>query len=158
MVARKRVVAVVDRSSGAKNAALWALNHVVGAGDIVTLLHVLPRRGGDAARKANSDVADLLVALCRSIRSDVEVEALALHGPKLRTVLNHITKLEAAVLVLSQPKPSSSCCFGAGDDDDFVERCVNEADCLAVAVRKRGGGVGGYFVTTRTQKNFWLLA
>lgn len=37
----------------------------------------------------------------------VEIEALVLEGPKLTTVLSQVKKLEAAVLVLGQKKPSA---------------------------------------------------
>ncbi|CAA7400339.1 unnamed protein product [Spirodela intermedia] len=166
MVARKRVVVVIDHSSGTKHAMMWALNHVAGAGDTVTLLHVLHPPGAAAsstaaAARTSSLLADSLAALCKASKPEVEVEALVVHGPKLPTVLSQIKKLEASVVVLSQNKTSPFCCFfpgGAAAGEDFVERCIDEADCLAMAVRKRGGGVGGYLVSTRWQKNFWLLA
>ncbi|RRT57258.1 hypothetical protein B296_00033001 [Ensete ventricosum] len=42
--------------------------------------------------------------------------------------------------------------------EDFVEQCISRAECLTMAVRKQSSGVGGYLVSTRWQKNFWLLA
>ncbi|RWW80289.1 hypothetical protein BHE74_00011377 [Ensete ventricosum] len=42
--------------------------------------------------------------------------------------------------------------------DEFVEQCISKADCLTLAVRKQRRGVGGYLISTRWQKNFWLLA
>ena len=41
---------------------------------------------------------------------------------------------------------------------EFVEQCINQAECLTLAVRKQSKGVGGYLISTRWQKNFWLLA
>lgn len=41
---------------------------------------------------------------------------------------------------------------------DTVEYCINNAPCMAIAVRKRGKKVGGYTLTTKRHKDFWLLA
>lgn len=88
----------------------------------------------------------------------MEVEALVIQGPKLGTVLSQVKKLDASVLVLSQCKPSPFCCFMRSSGEEFVEECINRADCLTLAVRRQSKGVGGYLISTRWQKNFWLLA
>ncbi|XP_062179371.1 uncharacterized protein LOC133883975 [Phragmites australis] len=154
---RKRVMVVVDQSSGTKHAMMWALTHVANKGDFLTLLHVLPpsgsRGGEDASALANS-----LGSLCKACKPEVEVEALVIQGPKLSTVLSQVKKLEASVLVLSQRKPSPFCCFMRSSGEELVEECVNRADCLTLAVRRQSKGVGGYLISTRWQKNFWLLA
>ncbi|KAE8788949.1 universal stress protein family protein [Hordeum vulgare] len=154
---RKRVMVVVDQSSGAKHAMMWALTHVANRGDFLTLLHVLPRgsaaRGDDASGLANS-----LGSLCKACKPEVEVEALVIQGPMLATVLSQVKKLEASVLVLSQSKPSPFCCFLRSRGEVVVEECISRAECLTLAVRRQSKGVGGYLVSTRWQKNFWLLA
>ena len=50
------------------------------------------------------------------------------------------------------------CSFVRSSSEEFVEQCINQAECLTLAVRKQSKGVGGYLVSTRWQKNFWLLA
>jgi len=35
---------------------------------------------------------------------------------------------------------------------------VSNAECLTIGVRKRSQGNNGYLISTRWQKNFWLLA
>ncbi|XP_020191554.1 uncharacterized protein [Aegilops tauschii subsp. strangulata] len=154
---RKRVMVVVDQSSGAKHAMMWALTHVANRGDFLTLLHILPRGGGargeDAAALANS-----LGSLCKACKPEVEVEALVIQGPMLATVLSQVKKLEASVLVLSQSKPSPFCCFLRSRGEVLAEECISRAECLTLAVRRQSKGVGGYLVSTRWQKNFWLLA
>ncbi|XP_062207628.1 uncharacterized protein LOC133909281 [Phragmites australis] len=157
--ARKRVMVVVDESSGAKHAMMWALTHVANKGDFLTLLHVLPHCGGRGEEA--SYLANSLGTLCKASRPEVEVEALVIQGPKLATVLSQVKKLEASVLVLSQCRPSPFCwlsCFLRSSSEEFVERCINDAECLTLAVRKQSKGVGGYLISTRWQKNFWLLA
>ncbi|XP_020085324.1 uncharacterized protein LOC109708124 [Ananas comosus] len=164
VVGKKRVMVVIDHSTGAKHAMMWALTHVTNKGDLLTLLHVLPHHhhhhhtsrgggGGDAPLLANS-----LGSLCKACKPEVEVEALVIQGPKLATVLSQVRKLEASVLVLSQTKPSPFPCLIRSSREEFVEECINKADCLTLAVRKQSKGVGGYLVSTRWQKNFWLLA
>ncbi|XP_074558039.1 uncharacterized protein LOC141813929 [Curcuma longa] len=153
---KKRVMVVVDQSGKAKEAMMWALTHVANNGDLLTLLHVLPAsRGGDSELH---NFSDSLASLCKSCKHEVEVEVLVMEGPKLETVLSQVRKLEASVLVLSQSKPSLCCCLFNTNSEDFVEQCINEAQCLTLAVRKQSMGVGGYLVSTRWHKNFWLLA
>nr|CAB3474960.1 unnamed protein product [Digitaria exilis] len=119
--ARKRVMVVVDESSGAKHAMMWALTHVANKGDFLTLLHVLPHSGGRGEEA--SSLANSLGTLCKASRPEI--------------------------LVVSLLRSSS---------EEFVEQCINQAECLTLAVRKQSKGVGGYLISTRWQKNFWLLA
>lgn len=39
-----------------------------------------------------------------------------------------------------------------------AEYCVQNATCMAMAVRRKSKKVGGYLITTKRQKDFWLLA
>ncbi|XP_009396819.2 uncharacterized protein LOC103981801 [Musa acuminata AAA Group] len=170
MVAKKRVLVVIDHSARAKHAMMWALTHVANKGDLLTLLHVVPpdphqhhhhhhhhhHRGGGEDDVPN--LAKSLGTLCKACKSEVEVEALVIQGPKLATVLSQVRKLEASVLVLGQCKPSPLSCLLRSSSEEFVEQCISNADCLTLAVRKQRRGVGGYLISTRWQKNFWLLA
>ncbi|WVZ98656.1 hypothetical protein U9M48_044064 [Paspalum notatum var. saurae] len=159
---RKRVMVVVDQSSGAKHAMMWALTHVANKGDFLTLLHVLPPQSGSGSGSGGGEdasaLANSLGALCKACKPEVEVEALVIQGPKLATVLSQVKKLEASVLVLSQRKPSPFCCWMRSSSEELVEECISRAECLTLAVRRQSKGVGGYLISTRWQKNFWLLA
>ncbi|THG17929.1 hypothetical protein TEA_003340 [Camellia sinensis var. sinensis] len=91
----------------------------------------------------------------------VEVEALVIQGPNLATVMSQVKKLEVSVLVLGQKKPSSliNCLCGSSKSEELVEQCINSVECcLTIGVRKQSKGIGGYLISTRWQKNFWLLA
>ncbi|KAJ6811157.1 uncharacterized protein M6B38_155465 [Iris pallida] len=161
---KKRVIVVIDSSARAKQAMMWAVTHIANRGDLLTLLHVIPHhhyntnttRGG--GEDAPPNLANSLASLCKACKPQVEVEALVIQGSKLATVLSQVKKLEAAVLVLSQSNPSPFCCLFRSSSEEFVEQCINKAECLTLAVRKQSKGVGGYLVSTRWQKNFWLLA
>lgn len=54
-VMKKRVMVVVDHSSHAKHAMMWALTHVANRGDLLTLLEVItPYSEGSSPRLASS--------------------------------------------------------------------------------------------------------
>ncbi|MCL7030774.1 hypothetical protein MKW94_023155 [Papaver nudicaule] len=106
-------------------------------------------------------LANSLATLCKACKPEVEVEALVIQGPRTGTVMSQVKKLEVSVLVLAQKKPTASlisCFCGISRSEDFVEYCINNADCLTLGVRKQSKGMGGYLISTRWQKNFWLLA
>lgn len=155
--AKKRVMVVIDQTAGTKHAMMWALTHVANKGDLLTLLHVVAP-AEHHRRDETPMLASSLGALCKACKPEVEVEALVIQGPKLTTVLSQVRKLEASVLVLSQRSPSPLCCLFMSSHEEFVEQCINKADCLTLAVRKQSKGVSGYLISTRWQKNFWLLA
>ncbi|KAF7816860.1 adenine nucleotide alpha hydrolases-like superfamily protein [Senna tora] len=167
MMVRKRVMVVVDPTSHSKHAMMWALTHVANKGDLLTLLHVVPPNRGSDSSSSSTYLVNYLGSLCKDCKPEVEVEALVIQGPKLATVMSQVKKLEVSVLVLGQKKPQSSlfnCFCGSSDDssssctEEFVEHCINNAECLAIGVRKRSQGTNGYYISTRWQKNFWLLA
>ncbi|XP_021740358.1 uncharacterized protein LOC110706705 [Chenopodium quinoa] len=157
MMAQKRVMVVVEETSRSKHAMMWALTHITNKGDWLTLLHII---SDSDSHSTASTLASSLGSLCKACKPEVEVEALVIQGPKLSTVLSQVKKLEASVLVLGQKKPSPimTCLFGMSNSEDFVEQCINNAECLTIGVRKQSKGMGGYLISTRWQKNFWLLA
>ncbi|KAG0478552.1 hypothetical protein HPP92_013271 [Vanilla planifolia] len=151
MVKNKRVVVVVEPGRRAKFAMMWALTHVASEGDLLTLLYVVPSASSDATLLPSS-----LGAVCRACRPEVEIEGVVVQGPKLATVLSQVQKLEASVLVVSQGKPSPFCCLWRSSGEEFVEGCIKRAGCLTLAVKRQSRGIGGYVVSTRWHRNFWL--
>uniref|UniRef100_A0A7C8ZRZ3 UspA domain-containing protein n=1 Tax=Opuntia streptacantha TaxID=393608 RepID=A0A7C8ZRZ3_OPUST len=158
MMAKKRVMVVVDETPRSKHAMMWALTHVTNKGDWLTLLHIIPASSDSSSSPPN--LAASLASLCKACKPEVEIEAVVIQGPKLGTVLSQVKKLEVSVLVLGQKKPSPiiTCMFGMSNTEEFVEQCINNAECLTIGVRKQSKGMGGYLISTRWQKNFWLLA
>ncbi|XP_077220531.1 uncharacterized protein LOC143886344 [Tasmannia lanceolata] len=140
---------------------MWALSHVINKGDLLTLLHIIPphkSQRNPLSSDSSPHLANSLGSLCKAFKPEVEVEALVIQGPTLTTVISQVKKLEASVLVLGQKKPSLINCFFKSSNEDFVEQCINNAECLTLGVRKQSRGIGGYLISTRWQKNFWLLA
>ncbi|RWW32821.1 hypothetical protein GW17_00002480 [Ensete ventricosum] len=175
MVAKKRVMVVIDQSSRAKHAMMWALTHAANKGDRLALLHVVvPHSGG-----GEDDVPNLatLQALCKACKPEVlllsSFPAFTLSSSSIsvgivtlsilcdavvKVKINSLTyiiylksdeKVEVEALLIQGPKCRS---------EEFVEQCINKAECLTLAVRKQSKGVGGYLISTRWQKDFWLLA
>ncbi|KAL6512017.1 hypothetical protein OROGR_021614 [Orobanche gracilis] len=164
---KKRVMVVVDESSHSKHAMMWALTHVANNGDFLTLLHILPSSSSSSSscKKGSEDIsshylATTLGSLCKARKPQVEVEALVMKGPKMGTVMSQVKKLEVSVLVLGQKQPSPflSCLFLKSSTEEFVKQCINSLECLTIGVRKQSTGVGGYLISTKWHKNFWLLA
>ncbi|KAK0576913.1 hypothetical protein LWI29_025277 [Acer saccharum] len=160
VVMRKRVMVLVDETSHSKHAMMWALTHVTNKGDLLTLLHLIPPNSHHSSSSYSPYLANSLGSLCKASKPEVEVEALVIQGPKLGTVISQVKKLEVSVLVLGQKKPSSfiNCFCGSSSSEAFVDRCIKNAECLTIGVRKQSRGIGGYLISTRWQKNFWLLA
>ncbi|GMI64839.1 hypothetical protein like AT1G44760 [Hibiscus trionum] len=159
LVLRKRVMVVVDQSSHSKHALMWALTHVANKGDVLTLLHVVPPTQKSCKSSSAAYLANSLGSLCKAYNPEVEVEAVVIQGPKLETVLNQVKKLEISVLVLSQKRASPFLnCVRGRSTEEFAQQCINNAECLTIGVRKQSKGVGGYLLSTRWQKDFWLLA
>lgn len=76
-------------------------------------------------------------------------------------------KQEAALLVVGQKKRSVTWRLmlmwaghrgAAGGGGAVAEYCVQNATCMAIAVRRKSKKLGGYLITTKRQKDFWLLA
>ncbi|XP_024451609.1 uncharacterized protein LOC7466474 isoform X3 [Populus trichocarpa] len=176
LATRKRVMVVVDHTSHSKHAMMWALTHLANKGDLLTLLHIIPpshkgssgRTSGSGTDSSSPYLASSLGSLCKASRPEVEVEALVIQGPKLATVMNQVKKLEVTVLVLGQRRPSTLfswsvqdsnlCLCATSNIEDFAEQCINNAECWAIGVRKQTEGMSGYLITTKRQKDFWLLA
>ncbi|KAG6408334.1 hypothetical protein SASPL_131339 [Salvia splendens] len=152
---KKRVMVVVDQSPHTKHAMMWALSHIANKGDILTLLHIVSHSSSSSHYLPTS-----LASLCKACKPEVEVEALVIQGPKISTVISQVKKLEVSVLVLGQKQPSSllSCLCLNSSSEDFVEECIQSLECLTIGVRKQSKTVGGYLISTRWHKNFWLLA
>ncbi|CAJ2644189.1 unnamed protein product [Trifolium pratense] len=163
IIVRKRVMVIVDGTCHSKHAMIWALTHVVNKGDLLTLLNIVSPQSASESYSPTY-LVNHLGSICKDCKPEVEVEALVIQGPKLATVMSQVKKLEASILVLGQKKPSSffSCLCGSSSScsstEEFVEYCINNAECLTIGVRKRSKGNNGYLISTRWQKNFWLLA
>ncbi|KAK9676048.1 hypothetical protein RND81_11G050200 [Saponaria officinalis] len=100
---------------------------------------------------------------CQSKRPEVKIIEGKEKGP---TIVEEARKQEISLLVLGQKKRSTTwqlLLMWAGNKSGLnggglVEYCIQNATCMALAVRRKSKNVGGYLITAKRQKDFWLLA
>uniref|UniRef100_A0A7C9ABD8 UspA domain-containing protein n=1 Tax=Opuntia streptacantha TaxID=393608 RepID=A0A7C9ABD8_OPUST len=171
----RKIMVVVDPSAEAKGALQWVLTHTVQSHDIIILLYVakLKTKQGDeeTSTKMSPKVFELLHSMkktCQARKPEVEVEVKMVEGKeKGPTIVEEAKKQGVSLLVLGQKKQSTTwrllwmwaggkvTVAGGGG---VVEYCIQNAECMALAVRRKSKKVGGYLITTKRHKDFWLLA
>ncbi|XP_027096472.1 uncharacterized protein [Coffea arabica] len=166
----RKIMIVVDSSPEAKNAIQWALTHTVQSQDLVILLYVTkPSNPGEEAIKEVaprvSQFLSCMKILCQQKRPEVQIEVAVAEGKeKGPAIVEEAKKQGVALLVLGQKKRSTTwrlLMMWAGNKvaaGGVVEYCIQNATCMALAVRKKSKKLGGYLITTKRQKDFWLLA
>ncbi|XP_071928998.1 uncharacterized protein [Coffea arabica] len=166
----RKIMIVVDSSPEAKNAIQWALTHTVQSQDLAILLYVTkPSNPGEEAIKEVaprvSQFLSCMKILCQQKRPEVQIEVAVAEGKeKGPAIVEEAKKQGVALLVLGQKKRSTTwrlLMMWAGNKvaaGGVVEYCIQNATCMALAVRKKSKKLGGYLITTKRQKDFWLLA
>ncbi|KAK8495736.1 hypothetical protein V6N12_073066 [Hibiscus sabdariffa] len=169
----RKIIIVVDSSIEAKGALQWALSHTVQCQDTVVLLYVTkPSKqvtlGNDECDKNRApprtcEPVSSLRNLSKQKRPEVEVEVAVVEGKeKGPAIVEEARKQGVALLVLGQKKSMTwrLIMMWAGNRIAVgaVEYCIQNATCMAVAVRRKSKKLGGYLITTKRQKDFWLLA
>ncbi|EEF47728.1 conserved hypothetical protein [Ricinus communis] len=165
-----KVMVVVDSSLEAKGALEWALSHTVQSRDTIVLLYVSrpSNRGTDSNSKVNLRAHELLHSMknvCQRRRPGVQVEVAVREGKeKGAVVVEEAKQQKVSLLVLGHRKRSIMWRLmkrwagrknGGGSAVDY---CIQNSPCMAIAVRRKGKKLGGYLITTKRHKNFWLLA
>ncbi|KAG9442818.1 hypothetical protein H6P81_018672 [Aristolochia fimbriata] len=174
-VAGRRIMIVVDSSQEAKSAVHWALTHTVQSQDTVVLLYVTRSAAnpggevGDDQKGTNPRGYEILSSIkntCQMKKPGLEVEIVSAEGKeKGPTIVEAAKKQGISLLVLGHRKRPSmtwrllmtwarSKIAGGGT----VEYCIQKAECMTVAVRRKSRKLGGYLITTKRHKDFWLLA
>ncbi|KAJ8773154.1 hypothetical protein K2173_028331 [Erythroxylum novogranatense] len=165
-----KVMVVVDADLEAKSPLEWALSHTVQNQDTIVLLYVAkPSPAGPTSNlKVNLRVHELLCTLkqmCQKRRPGVQVEVTVREGKeKGPTIVEEAKQQRVSMLVLGQRKRSSIMLRllrrwrGKRSGGGAAEYCIQNASCMTIAVRRKGRKVGGYLITTKRHKNFWLLA
>lgn len=96
----------------------------------------------------------------------MQVEIVLLEGKEKGPIIVEEAKQQrVSLLVIGQRKKSSILwCLvkrWAGKRDrssEVVEYCIQNASCMTIAVRRKSKKLGGFLITTKRHKNFWLLA
>ncbi|KAK3421810.1 hypothetical protein EUGRSUZ_G02426 [Eucalyptus grandis] len=173
----RRIMIVVDSSIEAKGALQWALSHTVQSQDTMILLHVTKPAQQGTSEECNQKTAprayqlvQSLKNMCQLKRPEVQIETVLVQGKeKGPKILEEARKSGASLLVMGQKKRSISWRLlmmwvggnrmgGGTAGGGVVEYCIQNAECMAIAVRRKSKKLGGYLITTKRQKDFWLLA
>ncbi|KAI8024543.1 hypothetical protein LOK49_LG03G00580 [Camellia lanceoleosa] len=167
----RKIMIVVDSSLEAKGAVQWALTHTVQSQDVVILLYVSkPSKQGEETSKEivpSPRVSEFLQSMknmCQVKRPEVQIEVAVAEGKeKGPTIVEEAKKQGVALLVLGQKKHSMTwrlLMMWAGNrvGGGVVEHCIQNASCMAIGVRRKSKKLGGYLITTKRHKDFWLLA
>ncbi|RZC74695.1 hypothetical protein C5167_050179 [Papaver somniferum] len=166
----RRIMIVVDSSLEAKGAIQWALSHTIQNHDTIILLHVTKPTSSNG-EQTNTEVYakeyELLYSLksmCHVKRPKVQIEVAVVQGKeKGPTIVAEAKHQGVTLLILGQKKRSmtwrlvmmwAGSRIGAG----VVEYCIDNASCMTIGVRRNNRKVGGYLITTKHHKDFWLLA
>ncbi|GAA0141198.1 hydrolase [Lithospermum erythrorhizon] len=165
-----RVMLVVDSSIEARGALQWALSHTVQAHeDTIVLFHVIkpPQPGGESGleNERATEVLRSLKNLCVDKRPGVNVEVAIQEGKdKGGVIVEAAKRLKVSLLVLGQRRRSIlwklRMIWTAENRARarVVDYCIQNANCMTIAVRRKSKKDGGYLITTKRHKNFWLLA
>ncbi|TKY54998.1 hypothetical protein E2542_SST19412 [Spatholobus suberectus] len=164
-----KIMVVVDSSFEAKGALEWALSHTVQSQDTVVLVHVTrpTREGTESGEKFNVKAYQLLLdmkSVCEMKRPGVLVNVVMLEGEeKGVAIVQEAKQQRVSLLVVGQRKRSILWCImrrwvRKGTRAGVVEYCIQNSPCMTIAVRRKNKKLGGYLITTKRHKNFWLLA
>lgn len=161
-----RVMVVVDSSLAAKTALQWTLSHTVQSQDTILLLHIVkPSKQGVNPRSQRAyELLSSMKNVCQMKRPGVQVEIVLKEGKeKGPIIVEEAKQRKITLLVLGQRKRSimwrlQMLWAGKRTRNRVVEYCIENAGCMTIAVRMKSRKHGGYLITTKRHKKFWLLA
>ncbi|OIT29612.1 PREDICTED: uncharacterized protein LOC109211131 [Nicotiana attenuata] len=160
-----RVMVVVDPSLDANCALQWALSHTVQSQDTIILLYVskISNEGEKANSEFNQKAYELLCSMknmCQTRKEGVQVEITMQEGKeKGAVIVEEAKQRKVSLLVLGQRKRSIVWrLLRKKSRSRLVKYCIQKANCMTVAVRRKSSKSGGYLITTKRHKKFWLLA
>ncbi|KAL1334250.1 hypothetical protein HN51_063172 [Arachis hypogaea] len=165
-----RVMVVVDSSFEAKGALDWALSHTIQKQDNVILVHLAKptNREDSNERKFNLKAYQLLLEMkntCETKKPGVQVSVVMLEAEeKGAAIVQEAKQQSVSLLVVGQRKRSLVRRLMAKKwpwmrtRSEVVEYCIQNSPCMTIAVRRKNKKLGGYLISTKRHKNFWLLA
>ncbi|TYG85875.1 hypothetical protein ES288_A13G090000v1 [Gossypium darwinii] len=148
----RKIMIVVDSSIEARGALQWALSHTVQCHDTVILLYVtkpskqVPITNDESNENRAYESISTLKTMCKQKRPEVEVEVAVVEGKEKGPTIKSMTW--RLIMMWAGNRITGG----------VVEYCIQNASCMAVAVRRKSKKLGGYLITTKRHKDFWLLA
>ncbi|KAG7629859.1 UspA [Arabidopsis suecica] len=171
--AGNRVMVVVDKVIASTGALEWALKHTLQSQDYLFLLYFSKpfRKGKRKNRKSEVKTDELvhtLKKLCQTKRPGIEVEIRRLQGKekeKGEKIVEEAKEQQVSLLVVGEEKkpPVWRLLKRWGwkkrrGRAGTLKYCLEKASCMTIAVKPKNRKLGGYLITTKRHKNFWLLA
>ncbi|XP_054807906.1 universal stress protein PHOS32-like [Prosopis cineraria] len=169
-----KIMVVVNSTFEAKCALDWALSHAVQSQDTVLLVHVLKpssSQGTECGKELNPKTYQLVLDMknmCQMKRPGVQVKVVKVEGEEQgRTIVEEAKQQSVSLLVIGQRKRSLwrglVRRLWAGNNkraasNGVADYCIQNASCMTIAVRRKNRKLGGYLITTKRHKKFWLLA
>lgn len=94
------------------------------------------------------------------VKVEIEVRQAKEKGPM---IVEAAKQQRVSLLVLGHRKQSMmwrirKMWAGKRSKSRAVDYCIQNANCMTIAVRRKNKRHGGYLITTKRHKNFWLLA
>ncbi|MCL7049553.1 hypothetical protein MKW94_021336 [Papaver nudicaule] len=173
-VVGRRIMVVVDLSYEVASAIQWTLTHTVQSHDTLVLLHVTKSKsakqgkGSEITTKMSARAYELLHTiknLCHLERPEVQVEVEVVEATKQKgpTIVQEAKKQGVSLLILGQRKRTITWRLlqlwrRKRSHSGVVEYCIENANCMAIGVRRKSKKLGGYLITTQHHKDFWILA
>ncbi|KAI3967707.1 hypothetical protein MKX01_039617 [Papaver californicum] len=173
-VVGRRIMVVVDLSYEVASAIQWTLTHTVQSQDTLVLLHVAKPNSskkckGPEATAMSARAYELLLTiknLCHLERPEVQVEVEAVEAAKQKgpTIVQEAKKQGVSLLILGQRKRTITWRLlqlwrrKRSSSSGVVGYCIENANCMAIGVRRKSKKLGGYLITTKHHKDFWILA
>ncbi|WOL16979.1 hypothetical protein Cni_G25767 [Canna indica] len=168
----RRIMIVAEATPESKTALLWALSHSVQSNDAIVLVSIVkPSKRGEQSRKDRDpksyELLQSMKSICQAKKPEVQVELSLVEGMERGpAIVEEARRQGPSLLIMGQKKRSltwrlimmwaGSKMISGGSIADY---CVQNATCMAVAVRRKSRrGGGGYLITTKRHKDFWLLA
>ncbi|KAF8089860.1 hypothetical protein N665_0495s0009 [Sinapis alba] len=171
--AGNRVMVVVDKVVASTGALEWALKHTLQSHDYLFLLYFSKpfRKGKKKNRKREVKTDELvhtLKKLCQTKRPGIEVEIRRLEGKEKERgekIVEEAKEQQVTLLVVGEEKkpPVWRVVKRWGwkkrrGRAGVLKYCLEKASCMTIAVKPKNRKLGGYLITTKRHKNFWLLA
>ncbi|CAH2072525.1 unnamed protein product, partial [Thlaspi arvense] len=168
-----RVMVVVDKALASTGALEWAITHTLQPRDTLFLLYFAqPFRKGKRKNRKREVKTDELVhtlkKLCQTKRPGIEVEIRRLEGKdkeKGGKIVEEAKKQQVSLLVVGQEKKPPVWRLlkrwawkRRRGHSGVLKYCLENASCMTIAVKPKNRKLGGYLITTKRHKNFWLLA
>lgn len=168
-----RVMVVVDKALASTGALEWAITHTLQPQDTLFLLYFAkPFTKGKRKNRKREVKTDELVhtlkKLSQTKRPGIEVEIRRLEGKdkeKGAKIVEEAKKQQVSLLVVGQEKKPPVWRLlkrwawkGRRGHAGVLKYCLENASCMTIAVKPKKRKHGGYLITTKRHRNFWLLA